>query len=210
MINSIDDFPPAGIIPAAGLSSRMGEFKPLLPYGGTSLIRAAVDSLRRGGADPVVVAVGLRADEVERELAGLDGVLTVANPDFRRNDMFESIRLAAALVPPGRAAYVLPGDMPAVSRRTLAALAARLREDGADVAFPVTAGRKRHPPLLSARCLAAVLEHRGADGLRGALAAFGGKVVLVEVDDPGCALDADTPEDYRRLLEYRAGSEEGA
>ncbi len=202
-----EDFPPAGIVPAAGMSSRMGAFKPLLPYGPTTLIRATVGSLLRAGAEPVAVVVGRRGDEVAEELAEHGQVMIVRNPDYELNDMFESIRLAIRALPAGRAAFVIPGDMPAVAPSTLRRMAERLDASDADAAFPLVAGRKRHPPLLSGRCLAAVSGFRGEGGLRAALAEFAGVMVMVEADDPGCGLDADTPEDYRRLLEYRAGLE---
>ena len=55
-----------GIVLAAGLSSRMNAFKPLLTLQGKTIIEHSVESLFSGGVRQVVVVVGYRADEVER------------------------------------------------------------------------------------------------------------------------------------------------
>ena len=49
----------AAIVPAAGLSTRMGRPKLLLPFGGEPLIVRVVNALRQGGAAPVVVVIGI-------------------------------------------------------------------------------------------------------------------------------------------------------
>ena len=48
------------VITAAGMSSRMGEFKPLLPYKGTTMIRYLTELFLDAGAVPVVVVTGFR------------------------------------------------------------------------------------------------------------------------------------------------------
>ena len=48
----------AAIILAAGQSSRMGAFKPLLPFGDTTVIEHTIDYLRRGGIETIIVVVG--------------------------------------------------------------------------------------------------------------------------------------------------------
>ena len=53
---------PAGaLILAAGMSRRMGSFKPLMEFQGETLIGRVVRSLREAGASPIVVVVGCRA-----------------------------------------------------------------------------------------------------------------------------------------------------
>lgn len=62
----------AGLILAAGTSSRMGAFKPMLQVDGQTMIRRVADMMRRAGAGPVVVVTGYRGEQLERHLAGLD------------------------------------------------------------------------------------------------------------------------------------------
>ena len=57
-----------GLIVAAGLSSRMGCFKPLLPLRGKTVIENTIDSMLLCGISPVVVVLGYRGREVEAVL----------------------------------------------------------------------------------------------------------------------------------------------
>ena len=50
----------AGLILAAGTSSRMGAFKPMLQVDGQTMIRRVADMMRRAGAGPVAVVTGYR------------------------------------------------------------------------------------------------------------------------------------------------------
>ena len=62
---------PAGaLILAAGMSRRMGSFKPLMEFQGETLIGRVVRSLREAGASPIFVVVGCRAGDIRAHLAG--------------------------------------------------------------------------------------------------------------------------------------------
>ena len=50
------------VIAAAGLSSRMGAFKPMLEIGDTTAVRRIITVLRSVGADPIVLVTGHRAE----------------------------------------------------------------------------------------------------------------------------------------------------
>ena len=68
----------SGILLAAGMSTRMGEPKALLDWGGEPLARYQIRQLREAGADEVIVVLGHRGDDIHRELRGLEyrGVTT--------------------------------------------------------------------------------------------------------------------------------------
>ena len=52
------------LVQAAGFSSRMGDFKPLLPLGRSTLVEEAVERFRRAGIDDVRVVIGHREGEM--------------------------------------------------------------------------------------------------------------------------------------------------
>ena len=54
----------AAILLAAGRSRRMGAFKPLLPFGESTVIESCLESLRSTGIEDIIVVVGHRADDV--------------------------------------------------------------------------------------------------------------------------------------------------
>lgn len=188
-----------GLVLAAGLSSRMKAFKPLLPFRDSTVIEASVGSLLSGGAQCVVVVTGHRADEIEDLLSRRFGgrVRFVRNPDPAGTDMLASVRLGCAALPACDAFFLLPGDMPLVERGTFFRLLAA--RDGAKcVIFPTFEGRRGHPPLIDARLVPDILAYRGGDGLRGLWRLHAELVRLLAVEDAGVRIDLDTPEEYEK------------
>ena len=188
--------PLAGLICAAGLSSRMGRLKALLPFGEGSIISRCVDNMLAAGATTVVVVTGHRAEEIEAHLEGR-GCVFVRNPDYAHNQMFDSVCLGLKALA-GRVERVLisPVDVPAVKGGTLE----KLISGEGNFIVPVCDGKRGHPILLDASLIPAIISHNGEGGLRGALEAAGVTATEVSCDDPGCLMDADTPEAYEKLL----------
>ncbi len=184
------------VVAAAGLSSRMGAFKPLLPFGGSTVLERCIANLREAGAKEIVVVTGHRAAELEEKLSG-SGVRFVRNPDYAATQMFDSLRIGLRALSENCAAILLtPGDVPLVQPETIRAL---LEARGGFVR-PVCAGKRGHPVALDAKYREALLAYDGDGGLRGAVEALGVPTTEVEVADAGMPLDMDTPADYERLL----------
>ncbi|MDR2502296.1 MAG: nucleotidyltransferase family protein [Oscillospiraceae bacterium] len=184
----------SALILAAGFSSRMGAFKPLLPVVGLPAIRKTVDSA--SPARNIVVVTGHRRAELERALSATPAVC-VFNSSYS-DGMFSSLQTGLAALPDNTDAFfMLPGDCCAVASSTLSALIAAY---SGEIIYPKYLGRRGHPPLVPARHIAGLLAYCGADGARGYLSAQ--PCSALETDDPGILLDMDTPEDYARLTEY--------
>ena len=196
----------AGIIPAAGMSARMGAFKPLLKVGGVSIIKRTARTLMCAGASPVVIVTGFRGDEIEAEMAGT-GVEFVRNCDYASSQQFDSVCMGLKALKGGhRGVIITPADVPCVDSESVKKLMERLECTGELAAVPVYNDKAGHPLVLDARLIPYVLDYGGCGGLRGALKACGCEALRVAVDDPATALDTDTPEDYARLLRLAAGS----
>lgn len=184
----------AALVLAAGASSRMGELKALLPFGGSTLLERAVRTFLDAGLPDVTVVIGHEADRVRDAVAALD-VRCVENPAPERG-MYSSVVAGIASLDPGvDAAFVLPADMPAVRAGTVARLA---REHGAAqpaVTYPAFVGRRGHPPLVSRQLFDEILRGSGEGGLRGVLTRFEDRARIVPVLDEGVVLDLDTPGD---------------
>lgn len=188
------------LVLAAGLSRRMGDFKPLLPLRGKTLIENSVGSALSGGAESAVVVTGHRADEVEDVLRRAFGgrVRFVRNPGYAATDMLRSIQLGAAALPACEAFFLLPGDMPLVAADTYGRLLAAREREAASVIFPALHGRRAHPPLIDARLIPEILAFDGGGGLRGLWERHETGIRAVPVDDGGVRIDLDTPADYQR------------
>ena len=191
------------ILLAAGLSARMGAFKPLLPLAGQPLLLRVIDALRDSGViGEILVVTGHRAAEVEAVLAGAN-VTTVFNPDYEHGEMLSSIRAGISALfdrgkpPPG---FVLAfADQPAVLSATIRALVEAFGAKNPPLALPQYAGRHGHPLVLSAALMPEIAALAPPETLRTIVHRHLPRAVLVTVDDRSILDDLDTPEDFARL-----------
>lgn len=191
------------VIVAAGLSSRMGTFKPVLEINGRTFLDWELDFLLRAGVSRTVIVTGRQADELERMFSG-PGVECVKNERYAETKMFDSACLGLRQFDPSwDGIFFLPGDSPVFSVFTLKRLEAEQKQDPrGDVFCPVYRGEPGHPLLLRGRVLPEILTHDGRMGLRGACEKLGDRKRQVAVPDPGILMDADVPEQYQELLTY--------
>lgn len=195
-----------GLVLAAGMSRRMGRFKPLLPLEGKPLIAHSLDMFFRAGITDVRIVTGFKAEEIRSALSD-QPVRWLHNPDYETTEMFDSARIAIRDVltdPAVDAAFLLPGDMPAIPSGILPELIRKMEETDADLVFPSRSMKRLHPPLLSRACLEQLAAYDGQDGLRGGFKACAGKTEYVLTDDAGCGIDVDTPDDYDNLLKLKS------
>ncbi len=108
----------AAMVLAAGYSSRMGAFKPLLTLGGRTAVESCVRLFHNAGVEDIAVVVGYRAQEVV-SVAECAGACCVQNPDYATG-MFSSVLAGTRWLPPGvESCFVLPADMPLVRPSTV-------------------------------------------------------------------------------------------
>lgn len=185
------------VIPAAGLSTRMGAFKPLLPCGDSTVIETAIDSVLSYVATAAVV-VGHQGDKLSEALSERfgDHLTIVTNPDYASTDMLRSVQLGLWAIGECDAFFLLPADMPLIAPQVYDALTAAF-DDTADVIYPVFDSRRGHPPLISGRLIPAIRRFDGDGGLRAILRNCAAKEVVIS--DEGILTDLDTPRDYEIL-----------
>ena len=188
--------PVAGIVLAAGASSRMGTNKLLLRLGGESVVRRSVRRALEAGLDPVVVVLGHEADRVRAELAGLP-CRPVVNAEHARG-MNTSLGAGIGAVPRDVvAAVVALADMPLVTSAMVAELVRRYRASRAPLVVSDYAGTFA-PPMLYDRAVFTELEGLEGDGC-GKRAVRRHRAEAVFVPWPASALaDLDEPADYER------------
>lgn len=182
--------PLAALILAAGVSSRMERFKPMLPVGEDTMIRRTVRMMQQAGAAPIVVVTGYKSDVLRQHLDGM-GLVFLNNEHYASTQMFDSFKIGLEyLLPRCERLLFSPGDVPTVQIDTVR----RLLEYDAQVVRPVYGKKSGHPIVLRHDALEKISDYRGEDGLRGALRELGLSRQDVPVNDEGVVLDADTPE----------------
>lgn len=186
------------VIVAAGMSSRMGEFKPMLNIGSISIAQRILANFQQAGIKKIVMVTGYNANALERHLAG-KGVVFLRNEAYETTQMFDSAKIGLRYMK-DKCDKVLftPVDIPMFTASTVNALI----ESGARLACPLCQGKTGHPIMIDSSLIEGILADEGESGLKGALERCPAEMVQVMVDDPGTLKDADTPEDYAALLDY--------
>src|SRR5713226_8629310 len=134
----------AGVVLAAGTSSRMGRNKLFLPLGGTSVLRRAIATAREAGLDPVLVVLGHESGRALAELEGLP-CTPVLNAEYAQG-MNTSVRAGISAVPAGApGAVVMLADMPFVTAGMVRSLVDRYRAGEAPLVVS-TYGEVLAPP----------------------------------------------------------------
>ena len=191
------------IILAAGYSSRMGRFKPLLPIAGKRAVVQVIDRFRAAGIEDILVVTGHNAAELTRRLLP-HPVRTVYNPDHE-SGMYSSIRAGcAALDEQADAFFIAPVDTPLFDPSTVKWLAQDYAAYGKGIVLPSHQRKCGHPTLISAKYAAEILAGQPPGGLRDLLRAHRADTHFCAVDDPGILLDMDDMEGYGTLLQYCA------
>ncbi|MBU3073511.1 nucleotidyltransferase family protein [Clostridium estertheticum] len=194
-----------GIILVAGLSSRMGEFKPLLKIDGKTMIEHSVDSMLYSGVNQVIVVLGYRGEEIEVLLKSkydTSRLVFTHNLRYAKTDMLASVKIGIAALNSCDAFYLLPGDMPAIDTKTFLKVKETMVKSNAMIVFPTIDGHRKHPPLVSQSCINYILQFQGEGGLREVWKFFENEIKTAPVDDYGCTIDADTKADYHRIVNY--------
>jgi molybdenum cofactor cytidylyltransferase len=177
----------------------MGAFKPLLPFGPKTVIETAIDNMRSGGIETVVVVVGVgpQAEELKACLHDSKVILAV-NPD-PDSEMSSSIACGVRAVPAGAQAVVInPVDHAAVPGEIVALLLNEWQQD-AQLVKPSWNKRGGHPVLIDLAFRKQLLELDPQSGLKTFFSQRQDQVRRVEVHSNLIARDMDTWDDYAAL-----------
>ena len=176
------------IITAAGLSSRMGKWKIMLPWHAGTILDASIKNALQF-CNRVILVSGYRATEIHNRYANQPNIIITYNPDYAQG-LFTSIKVGAAAVNSGHC-FITHGDMPELNNDIFHKIWA-LRNDNALI--PCYQGQPGHPVLLSKKCLLQAISQPDVSNMRQAL--LRGKHNLIEINDARITLDIDTPEDF--------------
>jgi molybdenum cofactor cytidylyltransferase len=188
----------AGIILAAGASSRMGSPKSLLVYRNETFVERLVRVISRV-CDPVIVVLGYHTDAIRPAITG--NAVVVINPVPERGQM-SSLQTALLALPFDAEGFLFtPVDSPAVEIETVERLAAefRRRDPHTLLVIPRFEGQRGHP-VFAARSIADELIALPATAqARDVVHNHIPETAYVDIDDPGILTDIDDREAYRRL-----------
>jgi molybdenum cofactor cytidylyltransferase len=199
----------AGVILAAGDSSRMGTDKALLPWppglpgkalSGGTFLSAAIRSLL-AECDFVVVVAGKNKDALASVIYSY-GASLAENPHPDRGQ-FSSLQIGLReVLDRGRdAAMITLVDRPPVGRSTLNLLHAAFESSDQPTwaVVPEFSGKHGHPYLIGREMMEAYLRVPPTTTAREVEHANQEHIKYVRVHDPSVALNLNTPADYAEL-----------
>jgi molybdenum cofactor cytidylyltransferase len=200
----------AGVILAAGESSRMGRPKLLLPWGNTSVLGQVLSTLAIAKIDPLLVITGAHHDKVGELVAKLTKnypVQCMHNPNYASGGMLSSIQcgirdlLLSSTASPQEdqidAALVMLGDQPQIKLETILAIYSAFKQNGSELVLPSYNNHRGHPWLIARPLWAQLLALSATMTPRQFLQNHNHQIVYIPADE-SILQDLDTPDDYLR------------
>lgn len=188
---------PVGVILAAGLSSRMGRPKALLPFGDTTFLGSLADVFT-ATLDQTIVVLGCHAEAIQPTLDGRPGLQTVLNADYELG-MLSSLQAGLAVAPLDAPIAFTLVDHPGLTHDSLRRLCEVFAANQAPIVIPRYQGERGHPVLIAAEVAAELRALPPDRSPKDVIRAHRPSTVFVDLDDPAVTLDIDRPEDLARL-----------
>ncbi len=186
----------AGIVLAAGGSTRFGEPKQLLDWFGEPLVKFVAENVIAGGCSPVVVVTGADHESVSLALDGVR-VEVICNTDWQVGQS-SSVRAAIqALSDDIGAAIFHLVDQPLIPVDLISALRTKHARNPSSIILPFIDGKPANPVLFDRSVFNDLEKLEGDVGGRALFDKF--DTSSIPWDDPTSQLDVDTPEDYQKI-----------
>lgn len=173
----------------------MGGFKPLLPFGDSTVIESCINNIRQAGVEKIIVVIGHRANDLRTQLEHYP-VTFIVNP---KPDSEMSLSVALGVGEIGddtKAVLITPVDHPAVAPEIIKAVIDEWRCSGFKLIQPEYESRGGHPVLIDLSYRDELLHLNPQTGLRSLFAEHREQARRLPVSSPLVARDMDTWEDY--------------
>ena len=193
---------PAGLILAAGFSSRMKDFKPLMKIGNLSPLEILINHFKAAGVEDVFVVTGFNADVIGDFLSD-KGVHVIYNKNYV-NGMFTSVQAGVkAAYENGNDCFLLtPVDIPLIPPYIIKAVLNRQYKTPDCFVVPCYEGKKGHPLSIPVDFAEEILASDGENGMKSVTSKHEDKMIYLETNCESIILDMDTQEAYANLVKY--------
>jgi molybdenum cofactor cytidylyltransferase len=189
----------AGLVMAAGRSSRMAPLNKLLVTDGegVAMVARVAEKVLASGVKPVLVVTGHDRERVQEALAGKP-VIFIHAEDYAEG-LSASLKAGLSALPPdAEGVLVTLGDMPLVEPGVIMRiLAAFDPEEGRAIVQPTFRGKQGNPMLWGREFIPEMMQLGGDMGARQLVARHADRLVEVEMPDDGVLRDFDTPESLK-------------
>ena len=197
--------PVGAVVLAAGLSTRMGEPKVLLPWDkDKTIIEHIVAQLIAARVDHITVVTGHKSKEVKALVKPM-GVQTVFNRSYKTGEMLSSLKAGLRAMPDRvAAALVTLGDQPRIQPKIIYQILSAYAETNAPIIAPSYKMKRGHPMLIARSIWGEIFNVRRDGSPRDVINAHAEDIHYVNVNTDSILRDVDTPQDYSEER-WRAG-----
>ena len=187
------------IVMAAGLSSRMGTFKQLLPYKDKKVISSIVEVLLLSQITNTYVVVGHNKELIQQELSDYN-ITIIFNPDYEQG-MHTSVMCAVKSIPSDCDGFMMVlGDQPEISVKLVDELIKAKSNTDKGIIIPSFANRKGHPVIFDKKYIEQARNLDPNKGLKALVQNNKDDIDYLIVNDESVLFDIDTPSDYENLI----------
>jgi molybdenum cofactor cytidylyltransferase len=185
----------SAIIPVAGLSSRMHQYKPVLKLGNLTLIEHTIGVLKQCNISDIIVVTGHNSEKIQPIIQKTDAI-PVFNTDFKAG-MFSSIKRGIKKISSQTQGFLLlPGDIPLIRPASIQAMIEAAKKNPKNIIIPYFKKVPGHPPYIPAWLIPDILKLKNDSNLGTLLLSLKKHQRRQVVHDQGILLDADTKKAY--------------
>ena len=194
----------SGILLAAGLSTRMGEPKQLLPFRGSTIIQTVVNNMLQAKFDEVIVILGHCADRIQPVINDLP-VKTVINPNYH-DGMLTSVQAGVRsihnITDCNQFAFsIMLVDQPLISSAVIDNVIDAYISNDKGIVLPSYKNRRGHPVIFNKKYVNEILKlGSDSEGVRTLYKLHTNDIHYVNVDTNAILRDIDNKEDYKNIL----------
>jgi molybdenum cofactor cytidylyltransferase len=200
------------IVLAAGMSRRMGaDNKMLLPFRGSTIFETTFSHIVEAGIGEILVVVGFEAEKIKNALKthplSIFNKMHIVENKAYENGMTSSIKtgIKALKSENTEGGYMIClSDMPLISpeeyRFMVTQFSAISQQDEKAIVVPFYKGEKGNPVIFSNFYKNDLLNLEDREGGKSILKTYQKHLYKIEMPTDSILLDADTPDDYQRLL----------
>lgn len=192
---------PDCVITAAGLSSRMGQWKMLLPFPAIDnqqptkcILDVSIDNAL-SFCGRIILVVGHRHQELIERYQNRENIHIVVNQAYQRG-MFSSMQAGAKQVTTEHF-FIVHGDMPLITHDIYQRMWANRSQN---FLFPGTKADTGHPVLLPLAARTLMIQGKAEDKMKSLLAPLGFR--WLNLGDWRVNFDVDTPDAYQMLCQF--------
>ena len=191
----------AGIVLAAGLSSRMGEEKLLLPFGSGTVLETTISRIPRDIVEHLVVVTRKEISDILELPANVTVILNRTPQKGQSESLRQGIAYLRSQVSNCRGVLIFLGDQPLIQTSLVNQVVDILKSRPEAIVVPEYQGVLGHPVGFGSAWFEQLANQNGDKGGRHLIATYPEGVIRIQ-GDVTCTMDMDSKEDYRRLVDY--------